>query len=837
MEPAAKRARKETSEAEPVAAGDKHVATATLGADYLLARSAVDPAVTEHLNARRHSDAMSRLVEPYLYTHATGVKQRWLGRRLLDVFADEFAASHPRHYFAEAIRCGLLRVNGASANADMILREGHRISHIAHVHEPDVPATPITVLHEDEHVVVVAKPAGVPVHPCASRRYNSLLSLMIAEHGATVMLQPVHRLDRLTSGVIILAKPAQKAGARPGASRGGKSKQQHRLRNDGSRQLGEASLETAGADASSELATSAASAAAASASIASASAASQSAARALCEDIRYGRMLKRYLACVVGEFPLGPAASDSGVGLRAEGDTSPAVAPAATAADAASVAASAIAADANTINAIRSCGCRVCSLEATAFAVGGAAASDCPFLSTFRPAMTGPQAAKELGGDGGEGEGLSEPPVASSAGSSSSPIGSGGDGHSSSASSGSHAAAADTASGAGAAAESAKDSPVRWRLGWRCQAAVAGAGYAPPAWDDSCAELRATSAGATAAAAASAASAGGSLSSSSAAFTDAASAAAVAVASDHASTLLDSDSRPGCRAGAWLQADIAVVAVNAKETRQGAGTDTAAAGKAGRESVTLFRRLAFDAVRDVSLVECRPLHGRSHQIRVHLAWLGHAIVDDPLYWPPALAALHAQDATLAAAEASAATASFGAGAAAVPGGVPPVAGSSGSAAGDSGSASGSESAISSGPAAFTLAALSTNASGPSLSASDDVPALAESRQMAMARALCTSCTKGVRHEFNVMQRLCRGISLHSWSYCRRTRRNQPGPEARDADAAAAVPSRTGCEPAGTAASAPAPASPTPAMPAVSWFGGGNWVFTAPPPQWALAFVN
>lgn len=53
----------------------------------------------------------------------------------------------------------------------------------------------------------------------------------------------------------------------------------------------------------------------------------------------------------------------------------------------------------------------------------------------------------------------------------------------------------------------------------------------------------------------------------------------------------------------------------------------------GLESVTRIRVIATSARR--SLLSVQPLTGRAHQIRVHLAWIGHAIVGDHLYGAPA----------------------------------------------------------------------------------------------------------------------------------------------------------------------------------------------------------
>lgn len=59
----------------------------------------------------------------------------------------------------------------------------------------------------------------------------------------------------------------------------------------------------------------------------------------------------------------------------------------------------------------------------------------------------------------------------------------------------------------------------------------------------------------------------------------------------------------------------------------------------GKEAKTAFHRISYDG--ETSIVRCRPFTGRTHQIRVHLQYLGHPIANDPLYsnewiWGPEL---------------------------------------------------------------------------------------------------------------------------------------------------------------------------------------------------------
>jgi 23S rRNA pseudouridine1911/1915/1917 synthase len=77
--------------------------------------------------------------------------------------------------------------------------------------EPDVPAMPRTI-HEDDAILVADKPAGLLVHPTHSCLKNNLVHLLRAEHPG-VPLALAHRLDRDTSGVIVLTKTVDAARA------------------------------------------------------------------------------------------------------------------------------------------------------------------------------------------------------------------------------------------------------------------------------------------------------------------------------------------------------------------------------------------------------------------------------------------------------------------------------------------------------------------------------------------------------------------------------------------------------------------------------------------------
>ncbi len=75
-----------------------------------------------------------------------------------------------------------------------------------------LPTLDFTILHEDEHIVVVDKPAGLVVHPGSGRESGTLMDGLVAERpemvgiGAPGRWGIVHRLDRDTSGALVVAK-------------------------------------------------------------------------------------------------------------------------------------------------------------------------------------------------------------------------------------------------------------------------------------------------------------------------------------------------------------------------------------------------------------------------------------------------------------------------------------------------------------------------------------------------------------------------------------------------------------------------------------------------------
>nr|XP_025616062.1 RNA pseudouridine synthase 7 isoform X3 [Arachis hypogaea] len=109
-----------------------------------------------------------------------------------------------------AVKCGRIQVDGERVPVSYIVKSSQKISHFVHRHEPPVMACEVPILQKELDVLTVCKPASVPVHPCGQYRKNTVVGILQAEHGLAPVF-PVHRLDRLVSGLLILARNASKA--------------------------------------------------------------------------------------------------------------------------------------------------------------------------------------------------------------------------------------------------------------------------------------------------------------------------------------------------------------------------------------------------------------------------------------------------------------------------------------------------------------------------------------------------------------------------------------------------------------------------------------------------
>ncbi|XP_074025417.1 pseudouridylate synthase RPUSD2 isoform X3 [Leptinotarsa decemlineata] len=150
-----------------------------------------------------------RKVYPYYFTFTTFTKGRWVGEKILDIFSREFRA-HPAEEYERCIEAGTLTVNYEKVPTDYKLKHNDLLANIVHRHEVPVTSQPIAIVHMDEDIVVVNKPASIPVHPCGRYRHNTVVFILAKEYNLK-NLRTIHRLDRLTSGLLLFGRTPKKA--------------------------------------------------------------------------------------------------------------------------------------------------------------------------------------------------------------------------------------------------------------------------------------------------------------------------------------------------------------------------------------------------------------------------------------------------------------------------------------------------------------------------------------------------------------------------------------------------------------------------------------------------
>jgi 23S rRNA pseudouridine1911/1915/1917 synthase len=137
----------------------------------------------------------------------------------LDRFLAAVQTDLSRSRLQTLIRDGRVSVNGRPARASQRLRHGDAIevelppARDASDLEPE--PLPVSVVFEDEHLLVIDKPAGLVVHPGAGTRRGTLVNALLHHHpsirsvGGADRPGIVHRLDKDTSGLLVVAKTSR----------------------------------------------------------------------------------------------------------------------------------------------------------------------------------------------------------------------------------------------------------------------------------------------------------------------------------------------------------------------------------------------------------------------------------------------------------------------------------------------------------------------------------------------------------------------------------------------------------------------------------------------------
>jgi RluA family pseudouridine synthase len=140
------------------------------------------------------------------------------GQRL-DAFLAKSFPYRSRTSWAAFVRAGRIRLNDGEARPGRALRCGDRVQYVPDPRPEPRVSRAYRVIHEDERLLAIRKPANLPVHPSGRYFHNTLLLMLLADRGeglGSTELRIVHRLDRETSGVILFGKGRQAAAALAG---------------------------------------------------------------------------------------------------------------------------------------------------------------------------------------------------------------------------------------------------------------------------------------------------------------------------------------------------------------------------------------------------------------------------------------------------------------------------------------------------------------------------------------------------------------------------------------------------------------------------------------------
>ena len=135
----------------------------------------------------------------------------------LDRFLAESPGVGTRSQAKRLIDAGRVRVDGVARKSAHALAAGARVVVVLDVPLPttiEPEDVPLVVLYEDAHLLAVDKPPGMVVHPAPGARRGTLVNALAHRLGALAGVGPadrpgiVHRLDRDTSGVLLVARTA-----------------------------------------------------------------------------------------------------------------------------------------------------------------------------------------------------------------------------------------------------------------------------------------------------------------------------------------------------------------------------------------------------------------------------------------------------------------------------------------------------------------------------------------------------------------------------------------------------------------------------------------------------
>ena len=122
-----------------------------------------------------------RKVYPYYHCFRTSVKERWVGRNLIDIYKEEFANSLEYDSITKLFKDHKIKVNDEPKPNTYKLKNGDFIVYKTHRHEKPVLDDDVKIVFEDENYLVVDKPCSFPIHSVGRYNFNTLLTILDKE--------------------------------------------------------------------------------------------------------------------------------------------------------------------------------------------------------------------------------------------------------------------------------------------------------------------------------------------------------------------------------------------------------------------------------------------------------------------------------------------------------------------------------------------------------------------------------------------------------------------------------------------------------------------------------
>jgi len=144
------------------------------------------------------------------------IEENYTAQERLDVLVTNRLPKISRSRVKRLIGEGAITINGEPAKASTPVAGGVTVD-VVFPHPPRPPASaediPLDIVHEDDDLLIINKPAGMVVHPAAGHHSGTLVNALLGRYqnlpvpdGPTHRPGIVHRLDKDTSGLIVVAK-------------------------------------------------------------------------------------------------------------------------------------------------------------------------------------------------------------------------------------------------------------------------------------------------------------------------------------------------------------------------------------------------------------------------------------------------------------------------------------------------------------------------------------------------------------------------------------------------------------------------------------------------------